>query len=130
MSTGGVDSMDLNMVVDTFLDVAVNNAYQIYHQSHWKSGDYRLDALGFRQAIVDAFYRLYRKSLPPRTLLKGCRSLRHPANNFKFDGISHWIANGSQRWRSLPGCKGTSAYYCKKYNVGLYAECFELYYCN
>ena len=31
---GGVDSMDLNMVVDTFLDVAVNNAYQIYHQSH------------------------------------------------------------------------------------------------
>ena len=34
MSMGGVDSMDLNMVVDTFLEVAVNNAYQIYQQSH------------------------------------------------------------------------------------------------
>ena len=42
--------------------VAVNNAYQIYHQSHLLLGEYRLDALGFRRALVDAYYRLCRKS--------------------------------------------------------------------
>ena len=30
------------------VDVAVNNANQIYHQSHLYPGEYRLDALGFR----------------------------------------------------------------------------------
>ena len=42
--------------------VAVNNAYQTYHQSHLLLGEYRLDALGFRRALVDAYYRLCRKS--------------------------------------------------------------------
>ena len=42
--------------------VAVNNAYQIYHQSHLLLGEYKLDALGFRRALVDAYYRLCRKS--------------------------------------------------------------------
>ena len=63
------------------VDVAVNIAYQIYCQSHLNPGEYRLDALGFRQAIVDAYYRQYRKSLPSATLSTGSRSLHHPANN-------------------------------------------------
>ena len=80
------------MVVATFqfvVDVAINNAYQIYHRSQLNHGDYRLDALGFHRAIVDAYYRLYKKSLSSTTLFKGIRSLHHPANNFQFDGISH-----------------------------------------
>ena len=121
---GGVDRMDQKMSAFMInlrtkkwwwpLDVAVNNAYQIYHQSHLNSGEYRLDALGFRRAIVDAYYRLYGKSLPSTTLFISSRSLHHPANSFQFDGISHWTAKGSQRRCSLPGRKGTSVYHCKK----------------
>ena len=37
------------------------------------------------------------------------------------------LPKGSQRQCSLPGCKGTLAYYCKKCNVGLHAGYFELY---
>ena len=91
-------------------------AYQIYHQSHWNPGEYRLDAFGFRRAIVDAYYHLYKKSLPSTLLFTGRRSLHYPANNFQFDGMNHWIAKGSQQRCSLPGCKGTSVYYCKKKN--------------
>ena len=121
------------MVVATFqfvVDVAINNAYQIYHRSQLNHGDYRLDALGFHRAIVDAYYRLYKKSLSSTTLVAGIHSSYHPPNNFQFDGINHWIAKGSQQWCSLPGCKGASAYYCKKCNVGLHAQCFELYHCK
>ena len=57
------------------------------------------------------------------------RSLHHPANNLQFDRMNHWIAKGSQQRCSLPGCKGTSRY-CKKSNVGLHAECFELHHCK
>ena len=45
------------------VDVAFNNTYQIYRQSHLNPGEQRLDALDFRRAIVDVYYRLYRKSL-------------------------------------------------------------------
>ena len=108
-------------------------AYQIYHQSHWNPGEYRLDAFGFRRAIVDAYYHLYKKSLPSTLLFTGRRSLHYPANNFQFGGINHWIAKSSQQRCSLSGCKGTSVYYCKKKkkcNVSLYAKCLELYHCK
>ena len=89
MSMGGVDHMDQNIsphVINLHtkewwwllfwfvVDVAVNNTYQIYRQSYLIPEEYRLDALGFRQAIVDAYYRLYRKSLQSTTLFTGSRS--------------------------------------------------------
>ena len=131
MSIGGVDRMDQNILAYMInlctekwcwplfrfvADVAVNNAYQIYRQSHLNPGEYRLDAFRFRRTNVDAYYRLYRKSLPSTTLFAGSRSLHHPAKNFQFDGINHWIPTGSQRRCSLPRCKGTSVYYCKIYH--------------
>ena len=57
------------------VDVAVSNAYQIHCQSHLYTGEYRLDALGFHQAIADAYYHLYRKSLLSTTLSTGSHSL-------------------------------------------------------
>ena len=78
------------------VDVAVDDAYLIYCLSHLNSGDYRLSALGFHQAIVDAYYPLYRKGLPSTTLFISGRSLYHPANNLQFDGINHGIDKGSQ----------------------------------
>ena len=44
------------------LDVAVNNAYQIYCQPHLYPGEYRLDALDFCRPSVDANYCLYKES--------------------------------------------------------------------
>ena len=79
------------------VDVAVNSAYQMYHQSHFNPGEYRLDALGSRRTIAGAYYYLYRKSLPSSTLFTSSRSLHHPGNNWQFDDINHWIAEGSQR---------------------------------
>ena len=107
------------MVVATFrsvIDMTVNNSYQIYWQSHLNPGKYTLNAVGFRQAMVDAYYRLYRKSFPSITLFTSSCSLRHPANNMQFDSFNHRIAKGSQRQCSLPGCKETSVYSCKKFN--------------
>ena len=108
-------------------DLAVNNAYQIYRQSDLNPGEYRLNVLDFCRAIVDTYYRLCRKRLPSATLFTGSCSLHHLTNNLHFDGINHWIAKSSQRPFSLPR---TSVYYCKRCNVGLHAECFELYHCK
>ena len=44
------------------LNVAVNNAYQIYCQPHLYPGEYRLDALDFCRPSVDANYCLYKES--------------------------------------------------------------------
>ena len=77
MSMGGFERMDQNISAYTInlrtkrwwwplfrfvVDAAVNNAYQIYRQSHLNPGEYRLGALGFHRAIVDACYRQCRKS--------------------------------------------------------------------
>ena len=110
MPIGGDDGMDQNIsayminlrskkwwwpLFQLVVDVAVNNSYQIYRQSHLNPRECRLDALGFRRAIVDAHYRLYRKSLPSTTLFTDSRSLHPPANNLQFDGINHLIAKDS-----------------------------------
>ena len=74
MSIGGVGGMDenisaymINLCIKKWwwplfwfvVNVAVNNAYQIYCQSHLNPREYRLDALGFRRAIVSAHYCLF-----------------------------------------------------------------------
>ena len=110
MPMGGDDGMDQNIsayminlrskkwwwpLFRLVVDVAVNNSYQIYRQSHSNPRECRLDALGFRRAIVDAHYHLYRKSLQSTTLFTDSRSLHPPANNLQFDGINHLIAKDS-----------------------------------
>ena len=141
-SMGGVDRMDQN--ISTYMinlrskkwwwplfrfviDAAANNAYQLYRSKNLSPGEHRLDALGFRRAIVDAYYRLYRKSIASTTLFPGNKALHTPSKNLQFDGVNHWIVKGTQRRCSLPGCKGTSKYFCEKCNVGLHPECFRLY---
>ena len=63
------------------VDAVVNNAYQMYHQPHLNPGECKLDALGLSRAILDAYYRLFRKHFPSTTLFTGSYSLHHPANN-------------------------------------------------
>ena len=85
----------------------VDVAVQIYRQSHLNPGKYRLNFLGFRRDIVDAYYT-FTESLPSTTLFAGSRTLHHLANNLQIDSTNHWIAQGSQQRCSLPGCKRTS----------------------
>ena len=125
---GGVDRMDQNTSTYMinlytkkwcwtlfwfFVDVVVNNGYQIHHQFRLNHGEYRLHTLGFHQTIVDAFCHMYRKSFPPTTWSRGRHNLCHPANNLQLDGMNHWIAMGSQPWFNLPGCKESSKFYWK-----------------
>ena len=83
--------------------------------------------MSFALAVSDAYYHLSRKSLPSATLFTSGCNLHHYENNFQFDDINHRIAKGSQGRCSLPGCKETSVYYCKKWNFSLHAECLALY---
>ena len=41
------------------IDVSVNNAFQLYKMKEVEGGEKKLDPLGFRRAIVDAYFRLY-----------------------------------------------------------------------
>ena len=145
LSMGRVDRMDQNIsahminlgtkkwwwpLFQFVVNVFVNNAYQIYCQSHLNPGEHGLDALSFCWDIVDAYYRLCGKTLLSVTLFIGNRNLHHPANNLKFNSINRWIAKGAQQRCSSPVCKGTLVCYCKNCNVGLHAECFGLYHCK
>ena len=71
-SMGGVDRMDQNVAAYMLnlrskkwwwplfrfvIDVSVNNAFQLYRLRNIDLGESKLDALGFRRAIVDAYFR-------------------------------------------------------------------------
>ena len=109
-------------------NVFVNNAYQTYRQSHLNPGEHGLDALSLCRDIVDAYYHLSAKTLLSITLFTGNRSLHHPANNLKLTvsiaGLPKARSNG------VDYQEGTLVCYCKNSNVGLHAECFELYQCK
>ena len=51
-----------------WIDVAVNNAFQLYRLRKLDARQSRMNALEFRQAIVDAYYNLYRNERPSTAL--------------------------------------------------------------
>ena len=63
------------------IDVSVNNAFQLYWMKEVEGGEKKLDALRFRRAIVDAYFRLYLQNKSFEMLFHGSRKLHHPANN-------------------------------------------------
>ena len=141
-SMGGVDRMDQNIAAYMInlrskkwwwplfrfvVDLSVNNAFQLYRMKETQPGERKLDALGFRRAIVDAYYRLYRRNKSFETLFHGSRRLNNPAENLRYDGINHWLVKGAQRRCAMDGCKGTSKYFCEKCNVGLHPDCHKIY---
>lgn len=141
-SVGGVDRMNHNIATYMInlrskkwwwplfrfvVDVAVNNAFQLYRLRNADLREQKLDALGFRREIVDAYFRLFRKGVPNTTLYPGNRILHYPAQNLRYDNLNHWIVKGGQRRCALPGCRGTSKYSCEKCNVGLHPDCFKIY---
>ena len=97
-------------------------------------GENRLDAVEFRRAITDAYFRKFRKSATNTTLYPGNRLLHNPASNFRYDICGHWIIKGAQRRCALCECKGTSKSFCEKcaidciqavFNYTIFLECSE-----
>ena len=134
---GGVDRLDQNLAAYMInlrskkwwwplfrfcIDVAINNAYQLYRIKQLNEGESRMDALEFRRVIVETYYKNYKTkndsvALYPKSATKN--HVRMAEENH------HWIRKGTQRRCAKNGCKGTSKFFCIKCNVGLHPECFE-----
>ena len=106
------------------VDVAVNNAFQLYRLRQPDAGESKMDALEFRQAIFEACYLQYSTDMP-QVLFPGSRSQRH--EHVHFSATNHWIVKGTQRRCAKPGCSGTSRYSCEACNVVLHSDCFKEY---
>ena len=134
---GGVDRLDQNLAAYMInlrskkwwwplfrfcIDVAINNAYQLYRIRQLNEGESRMDALEFRRVIVETYYKNYKTkndsvALYPKSATKN--DVRMAEENH------HWIRKGTQRRCAKNGCRGTSKFFCIKCNVGLHPECFE-----
>ena len=134
---GGVDRLDQNLAAYMInlrskkwwwplfrfcIDVAINNAYQLYRIKQLNEGESRMDALEFRRVIVETYYKNYKTkndsvALYPKSATKN--HVRMAEENH------HWIRKGTQRCCAKNGCKGTSKFFCIKCNVGLHPKCFE-----
>ena len=90
-------------------------------------GEKQLNALGFRRAIVDAYFQKFRKSVTNNTLHPGNNLLQSPAENLQYDNCGHWIAKWAQRRCAIYGRKETSKKFCENYNDGLHADCLKTY---
>ena len=109
------------------IGVSVNNVFQLYRMKELEGGAKKLDDLGFRRVIVDAYFRLYRRNRSFEMLFRGSRKLHHPANNSRYDSRNPKLVKGSQRRSAMEGCKGTSNTFCEKCNVGLHPDCHKIY---
>ena len=81
-----------------YVNVAVNNAFQVYRQRQPDAGESKLDALEFRRAIVEACYLQYSTDMP-QVLFPGSRS--QPREHVRFEC-----------YKSLD-CKGDAKTMCK-----------------
>ena len=135
---GGVDRMDQNIgayiinirskkwwwpLFRFCVDLAVNNAFQLYHLQPLQQGEKQLDLLGFRREIVKVYHARFRldKTLP--VIFPAPRSTQRVIPEICYDGIDHWIAKGNQH--PCAKCSKTSKYFCEKCNIGLHPDCFK-----
>ena len=103
------------------VDLAVNNAFQLYCLQPLNQGQKRLDLLGFRREIVQVCHARFRSE---KTLPVIFRKNTQRVNlDIRYDGINHRIAKGNQQ--RCAKCSKTSQYFCEKCNVGLHPDCFK-----
>ena len=64
------------------VDLSVNKAFQLYRMIETQPEERKLAALGFRRAIVNAYY------ISPffETFFHGSRRLHNPAEDLRYDG--------------------------------------------
>ena len=134
---GGVDRMDQNigaymiiirskkwwwLLFQFFVDLAVNNAFQLYRLQLLEQGEKQLDLLGFRREIVKVYHARFRSDKTLPLIFPAPRSTQRVIPEIRYDGIDHWIAKENQR--HCAKCSKTSKYFCEKCNVGLHPDYF------
>ena len=122
---GGVDRMDQNIgayminirnkkwwwpLFRFCVDLAVNNAFQLYRLQPLNQGQKQLDLLGFRREIVHVYNARFRseKTLP----VIFPKNIQGVNLDIRYDGIDHWIANRNQR--RCAKCSKMSKYFREK----------------
>lgn len=144
---GGVDRLDQNLscymtnmrskkwywpIFRFCVDLAVQNAYQLYRlrENIPKAPDH--DLLSFRREIAQVYVKTLSTSqgaaaaYPPSRIPADRRVLKEVLE-VRTDTTAHWIVQGTQRRCVAAGCKGTPVYACEKCNVGLHPGCFKAF---
>ena len=108
---GGVDRMDQNIgaymmnirskkwwwpLFRFCVDLAVNNAFQLYRLQPLQQGEKQLDLLGFRRGIVKVYHARFRSDKILPLIFPAPRSTQRVIPGIRYDGIDHWIAKGNQ----------------------------------
>lgn len=137
---GGVDRMDQNLAAYMInhrskkwwwpmfrfcIDLATNNAIQLYRTQVRQAGEKGLDAKGYRRAVVEAYHKYYQKRLVPKSIHRGNGAKQPVPDYTRKDSIGHLPTKGRQRRCALPGCHGTAVFECSKCGVGLHPNCFN-----
>ena len=107
------------------LDLLVNNVYQLYRHKKRSEGERKLDLLGFRQSIVDTYYRCLRK-WTTANIFPPARKLSKVSDQVGYDAINHWIGKGKQQRCS--SCQKTTLSFFENCNVGLHPDCHKKFY--
>jgi len=144
---GGVDRFDQNVscymiqhrskkwywpIFRFCVDLAVQNAFQLYRLQKKSPRAPDHDLLAFRRAIV----QIYMGTLSPERACTGpfppprIPVDRRVLQEVRTDSNAHWIVQGTQRRCAAAGCKGTSLFACEKCNVGLHPACFKAFHCD
>jgi len=148
--TGGVDRLDQNLscyitnlrskkwywpIFRFCVDLAVQNAYQLYRLQAKVPGAPEHDLLSFRREIAQVYVKSLSSMSTLRSPVAPFPPSRVPAdrrvlNEVRTDTMAHWIVQGTQRRCVAPGCKGTSVFACEKCNVGSHPGCFKTFHCK
>ena len=135
---GGVDRMNQNIgacminirskkwwwpLFQFCVDLAVNNAFQLYRLQPLQQGEKQLDLLGFSREIVKVYHARFRSDKTLPLIFPAPRSTQRVIPEIRYDGIDHWIAKGNQR--RCAKCSKTGNYFCEKCNVSLHPDCFK-----
>ena len=124
---GGVDRMD--QIIGAYMinirckkwwwplfrfcvDLAVNNAFQLYRLQPLQQGEKNLDLLGFRREFVKIYHARFRSDKTLPLTFPAPRSTQRVIPEIRYDETYHWIAKGNQR--RCAKCLKTSKYFCEK----------------
>ena len=102
-----------------YVDLSVNNAYQLYHEQKRSEGERKLDLLRFQRSLVDTYYRCLRKSTTTN-IFAPARKLSKVSDEVRYDAINCWIGKGKQR--RCASCQKNTLHFCEKSSVGLHAD--------
>ena len=139
MGMGGVDRLNQNFaayvtnywskkswwpVFRFCVDVAVNNAFQLYRVQARSAHFDSFDLFGFRRSIVDTYNKRYKVNIKFRECFLPLSGDKSDQQCIRYDRFDHWIIKGKQRRCARKGCKGITLFFCVKCEVVLHPDRF------